>query len=191
MAPFEYVIVLISLILGLGITQLLNGVADMVAQFSKTKFSTAHTIFIVVIFLVFIQDWWYTYQYSKQIDVWSLPIVLSLLSFPIVLFLLARFLFPTGSRSQETDMKAYFEENWRWLYGLFMVTIGISIIQNIYISGYTLVGQIPLFVYISWYIVFIVLNIKNMKYHNIFMILQLLLWIYFVGIVDNGQLIQE
>jgi len=188
MDPFEYVIVLISLILGLGLAQLLNGLADMLAQYKKTKFSTAHSIFIVIIFLVFFQDWWYTYQYSKEIIEWTEFIVLGLLSFPIALFLLARFMFPTGSRSQETDMQVYFFENWRWLYALFSSTIVISIIQNITISGYALVEQIPLMLYFTWYVVFISLNIKNMKYHNAFMIAQLALWIYFFVGVDNGML---
>lgn len=188
MEPFEYVVVLISLILGLGVAQLLNGVADMVAQFKKTKFSAAHCIFIVVIFLVFFQDWWYTFQYSNQITEWTQYIILALLSFPIALFLLARFMFPTGSRSQETDMHAYFYENWRWLYGLFASTIAISIVQNIFISGYTLTEQIPLIIYFTWYVVVISLNIKSSKFHNVFQVVQLLIWLSVFGLVDNGML---
>ncbi|WP_422361663.1 hypothetical protein [Reichenbachiella sp.] len=188
MEPFEYVVVLISLILGLGVAQLLNGVADMLAQFKKTKFSVAHSIFIVVLFLVFFQEWWYTYQYSKQIDQWTESIVMALMIFPIVLFLLARFMFPTGSRSQETDLDSYFRENWRWLYGIFSSTILISIFHNVTISGFSLVEQIPLMLYFTWYVVFISLNIQNQKYHNIFQVAQLLLWIYFFALVDNGML---
>ena len=180
MQPFEYVVVLISLILGLGIAQLLNGLADMLAHYKKTKFSVAHTLYVIVVFLVFCQDWFYTYQYSKQIEHWTLSIILSLLIFPIALFLLARFLFPTGSRSRETDMVAYFEENWRWFYALFSLTIVISIIQNILISGYTLVEQTLLFCYLTAYLIFLIGDIKRKIYHNIFMILQLLLWIVFV-----------
>ncbi|UXX80054.1 hypothetical protein N7E81_02905 [Reichenbachiella carrageenanivorans] len=188
MEPFEYVIVLISIILGLGIAQLLNGIADMLAQFKKTKFSVAHSIFVVVLFFVFFQDWWYTFQYSREIEQWSQFIVLALVSFPIALFMLARFMFPTGSRSQETDMYAYFSENWRWLYAIFASTILISIVQNITISGYTFTEQIPLMLYFTWYVVFISLNIQNQKYHNAFQIAQLLLWIYFFAGVDNGML---
>ena len=188
MAPFEYVVVFISLILGFGVAQLLNGVADMLAQFKKTKFSVAHSIFIVVLFFVFFQDWWYTFQYSHEIEKWTQYTVLALVSFPIALFLLARFMFPTGSRSQETDMHAYFYENWRWLYGLFSSTIAISIVQNIFISGYTLTEQIPLMIYFTWYIVIISLNIKSTKFHNIFQVAQLLLWLSFFALIDNGML---
>lgn len=188
MEPFEYVVVIISLILGLGLAQLLNGVADMLAQYKKTKFSVAHSIFIVVLFFVFFQDWWYTFQYSHEIEKWTQYTVLALVSFPIALFMLARFMFPTGSRSQETDMQAYFVENWRWLYAIFASTILISIVQNIAISGYTFVEQIPLMLYFTWYVMFISLNIQNQKYHNIFQVAQLLLWIYFFAGVDNGML---
>ncbi|MEO9805817.1 MAG: hypothetical protein ABJF04_21345 [Reichenbachiella sp.] len=185
MDPFEYVIVLISLILGIGIAQLLNGLADMLAQYKKVKFSTAHTIYILIIFLVFIQDWWYSYQYSKQINAWTLPIVMALLSFPIFLYLLARFLFPTGSRSQETDMVTYFSENWRWLYSFFVSTIVISILQNVYISGLTWKENMPHFCYMGVYLIFIVGNFKNMRYHNVFMILQLIQWIVLFAVDKN------
>ena len=189
MEPFEYVIVLISLILGLGVAQLLNGLADMLAQFKKTKFSIAHCLFIIVISCVFFQDWWYTFQYSKEIQFWTEVKVLLLLGVPIILFLLARFMFPTGSRGQETDMVAYFYENWRWLYGLFTLTIIISIIQNLYISHYEIIEQIPLMFYLFCYVLFIVLNVKDMRYHVVFMIFQTLLWMYFLIGIDNGLLI--
>ena len=117
MEPFEYVIVLSSLILGLCIAQILNGAADLLADVRKTKFSLTHSIFIAVVFMVTIQDWFYTYQYSKQVESWTLAVVMAILVFPLVLFILARFIYPTGARSQERDMTVYFSDNWRWLYG--------------------------------------------------------------------------
>ena len=188
MEPFEYVVALISIILGLGLAQLLSGIADLVANYKNTKFSLAHTLYIAVIFLVFIQDWFYTYQYSKEIDNWTIPTCLALFIFPIFLFLVSRFIFPTGSRAHETDMVGYFDDNWRWMYSLFVITIIISIVQNITISGYTLAGQIPLFIYMSAYFIFIFGNIKNKFYHNIFIVAQLLLWLAFVFVLDKSTL---
>ncbi|UXP34032.1 hypothetical protein N6H18_08760 [Reichenbachiella agarivorans] len=179
MEPFEYVVIMTSLILGLAMAQILNGVADMVAHYSKTKFSFAHTILIVIIFFVAIQDWWYSYQYSKQIEVWTIPIVLAILSFPILLFIEARILFPTGSRSQETDMDRYFYENWKWIYSLFAMTIGISILQNVFFSGFTLLDQVPLMIYAGVYLLFIFGDFKNKLFHDVFMVAQLFVWLSF------------
>ncbi|WP_143520077.1 hypothetical protein [Reichenbachiella sp. 5M10] len=187
MEPFEYVVVMITLILGLGMTQLLNGVADMVAHYDKIKFSYAHSLLISVVFLVTLQDWWYSYQYSKQIEEWTLPIVLSLLSFPILLFVETRLLFPTGSRSQETDMEVYFQENWKWIYSIFVMTILISIAQNIYFSGYTIQEQIPLMIYAGVYLMFIFGDFRNKLLHEVFMVAQLFLWIGF-AVLDSTTL---
>jgi len=180
MEPFEYIVVLTSLILSLGIAQILNGIADMFAAFKKVKFSYAHTVLTVVVFLVYIQDWFYSYFYAQQIQEWDLPNILYILAFPIILFIESRFLFPTGSRSQETDMEAYFFENWRIIYSLFATTITLSIIANIVYSGYTLVEQVPLFIYLGIYLLYIIMNIKDKMLHNIFVTLQLAAWIGFV-----------
>lgn len=179
MEPFEYVVVLASLILGLAVAQILNGIADMVANYSRIKFSFAHSVLIAVIFMVTIQDWWYSYQYSKQIEVWTLPTVMAIMSFPIVLFLEVRLLFPTGTRSQELDMDVYFYQNYRWIYTLFLITILISITQNMYFSGYTLFEEIPLFIYAGVYVLFIFADFKNKLYHDIFVVAQLFVWLSF------------
>ncbi|RJE73111.1 MULTISPECIES: hypothetical protein [Reichenbachiella] len=179
MESFEYVVVLTSLILGLAMAQILNGVSDMVAHYSKIKFSFAHTILIVIIFFVTIQDWFYSYQYSKQIEEWTMPTVLSILSFPILLFIEARILFPTGTRSKEVDMDVYFYDNWKWLYTLFTMTIIVSILQNIFFSGFTIIEQVPLMLYAGVYLLFIFGDFKNKLYHDIFMVAQLFVWLSF------------
>ena len=188
MNSFEYVVVMLTLILGLGIAQILNGISDMVAHYNKIKFRYAHTIYIFVIFLVYIQHWWYAYQYSHEVEIWTLPITISLLGFPILLFLQSRFLFPTGSRSQETDMVAYFEDNWKWLYSLFILSIFTSIIHNIFISSFTWQEQLPLMIYMSLFLVFIIGNVKNRMAHNVFMTVQLIFWLVFVFFLEKHML---
>ncbi|MGL1885392.1 MAG: hypothetical protein OCD76_02660 [Reichenbachiella sp.] len=180
MEPYEYIVVLTSIILSLGIAQILNGTADMVANFKKIKFSYTHTVLIAVVFLVYIQDWFYSYNYSKLVEVWDLPNVLFLFSFPIVLFLESRFLFPTGTRSMETDMDKYFYENWRVIYSLFAITIAISIVQNYSFSGLEFIEQIPLFIYLAVYLMFIIGRFKDRMLHKVFVTLQLVAWIFFV-----------
>lgn len=180
MEPFEYIVVLSSLILGLGITQILTGVSDLLAQYKVVKFSVSHSIYILIVFIIHIQEWWYSYQYSIQIEVWTLPTAMSIMLFPIILFLQARLLFPTGGRTNDTDMVAYYGENWRWLFSFGAVTIIISIWHNITFSGFSIFDQEPQLAYLTAYIVFIAFNIKGFYPHLVFLILQLGSWgIYF------------
>lgn len=86
MEPFEFVVVLTSLILGLGISQILIGVSNAISNFRKIKWSLPHAMVVLVVFIMHIQEWWINYQYSKEITSWTLPMVLSLLIYPILLF---------------------------------------------------------------------------------------------------------
>ncbi len=177
MDAFEYFVVMSSLILGLGIAQILMGFSDLIAHYKSVKFSVTHTIYAIVIFIIHIQDWWYSYQYSIQVKEWILVLAILLLSFHIVLFLQARVLFPTGSRVQETDMVVYFGENWRLLYFLGAITVAISILQNIFISNIPLSETWQFFLFLGAYMVFIIFKIKNYYAHLSFVAILLAVWI--------------
>ena len=182
MEAFEYFVVLSSLILGLGITQILMGFSDLVAHHKQVKFSLAHIIYAIVVFIIHLQDWWYSYQYSLLIEEWTFLIALFMLTFHIVLFLQARILFPTGSRSKETDMVRYFGENWRLLYFLGLLVVIISILQNVIISGHSWTDESTLLSipFALSYLAFIIFNIKNYYAHLTFVTILLAIWIIVV-----------
>lgn len=182
MEAFEYFVVMSSLILGLGIAQILMGFSDLVAHYKEVKFSLTHSIYAVVVFLIHLQDWWYSYQYSLQIENWTFILSISLFSFHIILFLQARILFPTGSRSLETNMINYFGENWRLLYSLGCISVIISILKNIFISNISFIEVSPLFLYTGLYLVFIIFNIKSFYAHLTFVTFQLIAWIFFIAL---------
>ncbi|MEJ0056164.1 MAG: hypothetical protein WDN75_11150 [Bacteroidota bacterium] len=102
MAPFDYVVVLISIILGLGITQIMTGVADLVHQWNKVKLywaapgldrSCFHSAYTGVV-----------ETYSLHIFTsWKLPTFLFLSLYPVTLFILARILFPFNIQGKHND----------------------------------------------------------------------------------------
>ena len=185
MEPFEYVVVLASLILGLGIAQILTGIADIVSHYKAIRLSLPHSIYVFVIFLLHINEWWVNYEYSKIVDSWTLQIVMSILIYPILLFIQARLLFPTGLRSQETDMDMYFDDQWKWLYSIGAITVIVSIWHNVLISNIPLQEQILLFVLLSVYLGFIFGNVRNKIAHTVFLGLQLIIWIGYIIVNDS------
>lgn len=172
MRPFEYYVVLSSLILGLGITQILTNVADIVSNLKNIRLGLAHSVFIFNAFLLHVQEWWYTYQYINDIKIWTLPLVLFLLLYPILLYLLARMLFPTGLRGHETNLEDYYLDQWKWLFAIFMAIVSISFLQNVIISKIPVAEQglqIGLFAVLFLFILF---DVKRKIAHNILLILQ-------------------
>ncbi|MEQ8474156.1 MAG: hypothetical protein RIC35_23375 [Marinoscillum sp.] len=180
MDPFEYVVVLQSLILGLGIAQLLTGSADVISNLKNVKPGFAHSFMVFNIFLMHLQEWWYSYQYGLEITAWTLPIVIVLLIYPILLFILARMLFPTGLRGNEKDLKEYFFDQWQWFYAILVAIPVVSMFQNVLISGKDISLQIPQFAMIIIYSAFILTNVKSVRIHNVFQVIQTIIWIGFI-----------
>lgn len=134
MSPFEFVTVLISIILGLGITQIMSGVADLIHQWKSVRLYWPHLLWIILVFILHVQDWWLLYQ-LKGVAAWQLPLFLMLVLYPISLFILARILFPMSSDSASTDMRVYYLENYRKLFFMVMVLAVLSAAENIIFHG--------------------------------------------------------
>lgn len=133
MSPFEYVTVLISIVLGLGITQIVTGIADIIHQWNRVKIFWPHLLFIVLAFFLHIQEWWILYALKTK-EEWRLPIFLFTILYPILLFVLARILFPSDW-SEQVDLKDFYFRNYRKFFLIIAMLALVSILDNLFIQG--------------------------------------------------------
>jgi len=66
MGAFEYLSVLISIILALGMTRVLGGVGEMLQARSRHRIYWVHVIWIVNLFLYLVIAWWIFYRWRDQ-----------------------------------------------------------------------------------------------------------------------------
>lgn len=140
-SPFEYVTVLISIILGLGITQILTGIADLIHKSERVTAYWPHLIWILFVLLLHIQEWWLLYE-LKGYQPWRLPTFLFVIAYPINLFVLARMLFPFALKGKVIDLKLFYFTNWRKIFSIFTLSAMLSIAFNIFILEFGLDTQI-------------------------------------------------
>ena len=62
MGAFEYLSVLISIILALGMTRVLGGVGEMLQARSRHRVYWVHAVWIVNLFLYLVIAWWIFYR---------------------------------------------------------------------------------------------------------------------------------
>jgi hypothetical protein len=139
-SPFEYIIVLISIILGMGITQILTGVSGMILRWEQLKIYWPHLGWIILIFVFHIQEWWVTYE-LRTYQYWRLPVFIFIILYPVNLYLLARIIFPLKWNGRDIDMKTFYFQNCRKIFGFVLVLSVLSILSNLIISGATLLQQ--------------------------------------------------
>lgn len=147
-SPFEYVIVLISIILGMGITQIVSGLAGIIHRWEKVKIYWPHLLLVVLVFLIHIQEWWAAYD-MRNYEYWRLPTFLFIILYPVNLYILSRILFPISWRGSVIDLKKFYFQNYKRIY-LFTITLDVlGIIDNVFLSGYKISEQIVQFIVLA------------------------------------------
>ncbi len=176
MTPFEYVTVLISIVLGMGITQLVSGFAAMVVRWEKIKIYWPHLVIVVLVFVLHIQDWWATYELITFTK-WRLPTFLFLILYPVNLYILSRILFPGRWSSKLTDLKEFYFANFRKIY-LFMIFLPLhSILDNRFIGNYNFSEQIPQLLVLTILVFISFFNKRNEWMHRAMAILFLIIMV--------------
>jgi hypothetical protein len=171
MTPFEYIIVLISIILGLGITTILTGVADFVKHPPSARMYPPYVIWIVLVFVLHIQEWWESYS-LKSIEGWRLPMFLFIILYPIALYILAHLLFPADLK-KGADTKSFYLNNYPRLFITAIIMDVLGIIHNVFISNYRLQDQILQFCILVALLFMVLTRNKNSLVHYIIAIVLL------------------
>lgn len=113
---FEYVFVLASVIIGLAITHLLQGVAGVIQQRDGKSLYWVHLVWVAFMFLTTIFWWWWEFRF-QQVQVWTFQIYFFVLLYAVLVYVICALLFPRDLDRFE-GWKDYFYANRRWFFGL-------------------------------------------------------------------------
>ncbi|HVI58193.1 MAG TPA: hypothetical protein VM619_04880 [Luteimonas sp.] len=153
MTPFEYLSVLVSIIVGLAITQLLSGAARLIQLRRRVRPHAATLCWMVFLFLLDTQIWWAAFfrRYSQD---WNFFLFLFYLLMPILAFLLSYLVLPELGDEDEIDLAANFEGNRPWFFGLAALMLATSLAEQA-----VRVGSLPMDVDVAFRVVFLALSL--------------------------------
>lgn len=116
---FNYVMVLASVIVGLAVAHLLQGVVKMAQEADRTKLYWVHLLWIVLMFHNALFWWWWEFSLGDT-PRWTFELYIFILYFAVLLYVICAILVPSGP-GHYADYRAYFFARRRWLFGLLLV----------------------------------------------------------------------
>jgi hypothetical protein len=116
---FNYVMVLASVIVGLAVTHLLQGVAKLIQHPDRQKLYWVHLLWVALMFLNALFLWWWEFELSGMKH-WTFELYLFVLSFSVVLYLICAVLMPS-ELGDYASYRAYYFSRRRWLFGLLLL----------------------------------------------------------------------
>ena len=124
MDQFEYVMVLVSIIVGLGIAHILLGIGGIIDRLSRKEgrleLSLAHASWLGFCFMWLVMFWWWEYRFSSRVTDWTMGLYLFLIGYAVTLLLFQAVLVPR-TWDGVTSLKEYFLERRVWFYSFLLV----------------------------------------------------------------------
>jgi hypothetical protein len=105
------------MVVGLGITHLLRGVAQAVHGRKHTPIDSVHMVWTLGVFLNLVLNWWVLFSWRGH-DVWSFTLFLSLIVWGVALYMPVVFLYPPNKPTTENWATVY-DNNRQWFLGTF------------------------------------------------------------------------
>jgi hypothetical protein len=130
MEIFEYLMVMVSIILGLGVTQTLRGLSK-IARSPKTYLPV--TIWAITLFYLHIQVWWSLWDTVAVVS-WTQPFFYLLVAIPCSLFGATELLLPMGN-SPDTNWESHFFGVRKWYIGAFCVFAALATLETYVFLG--------------------------------------------------------
>jgi hypothetical protein len=120
---FEFLMILLSLIVGLGITEILSGIARYLKRRVGREIPWMHGTATLAVFFALLQVFWESWG-LRELELWSFPAMLFMLGSPICLYLMAYILFP--ERDERVSLEDYYFKQARLLWPLGALTVIIG-----------------------------------------------------------------
>ena len=135
MDAFSYLSVLLSIILGLGLTQLLTAAGRLIRHRDRVRVDWLPLLWSAVLLVVYVQAWWAMFGLRSVRD-WTFVAFLVVLAQTTTLYMMAAVILPEQVEDTGVDLGAHYDRHHGWFFGFFLATLCISIIKDVVIGGH-------------------------------------------------------
>lgn len=126
---FPHVRIVLGMVIGLGITRMLAGVAGFIQHPGRYKVSLLHMLWAVSILVELILFWWWEFGLSR-IDRWTFGIFIFVIGYAVVLYLLAALLFPDNI-AEYGGYEDFFLKRRHWFFAILGTTFVFDVIDTL------------------------------------------------------------
>ena len=126
---YSHVRVLFSIILGLGVSHILRGIARIVQHPKAYRVYWVHLVWALFLFLYLIHFWWWEFR-LRQVGQWTFPLYFFIAIYATLMYLLCTLLFPE-QMSDYRDFQDYFYSRKEWIFSFLALLFSLDVADTL------------------------------------------------------------
>ena len=134
MDGFSYVMTLVAIIIGLGITHILSGVGQAIHRLrghgAPIRLEAVYLLWVGTIFIWLISFWWFEYKFYDLQTEWTFGLYTFVVLYAVVLYLAAIVLVPSNMEEMH-DSYEYFFSGRKWFFALMVFLVVVDNIDSV------------------------------------------------------------
>jgi len=134
MDEFSYLSVLLSVILGLAVTQILKGFRGLVLSRAQIRVYWPVVAWAFLWLLACVQSWWAMFG-MRGVNNWTFEQFSVVLLQTVLTYMVAGLIFPDLFGTEPIDLKANFYAHRRWFFQLALGVIVTSVVKDVVLTG--------------------------------------------------------
>jgi hypothetical protein len=131
---FNYLSVLLSIIVGLAITQILKGYRGIMLSRSRVQMYWPTLLWSASLLLMNVQSWWTMFS-LREVQTWTFAAFAIVLVQTILQYLLAAIALPDFPAGERVDLREHYWGHTRWLFGLLIFVLFVSLAKELVVYG--------------------------------------------------------
>ena len=182
MDEFSYLSVLLSIILGLAITQILKGFRGLLQSRARVRFYWPSITWAILLLVINVQTWWAMFGLRSHHD-WTFAAFAVVLLQTILLYMMAGLVLPDFFGEGAVDLRANYYAHHGWFFGLAVLDGLVSIAKDVVLDG-----TLPQPTNLGFHIVFIATAcvaalVRNEWYHKIAVVIATVLFTSYIAML--------
>ena len=134
MSRFEYLSVLISIVIALGMSEIASTWSRLLRARARVDFYWLHSFWTVFMVLMMVQFWWGFWEF-REVESWSFPGLVAVVTESLVLVLAAMALLPEPDQGGNIDLRSYYFAQCRVVFTLGALLLLLLTVVDALVGG--------------------------------------------------------
>jgi hypothetical protein len=131
---FGYLSVVLSIIVGLGITQILASTGRLIRWRAHVVTYWPPLVWGAVLLVIYVQVWWSMFGLRRHVG-WTFPAFLVVLLQTVTLYMMAALVLPESVDERGVDLRDHYRRHAGWFFGFLAATVVVSVIKELVVEG--------------------------------------------------------